>query len=220
MKSPELPDFDRAFEYENAFYLSCDSSRMSKALAHYELFKMTVDLPGAIVECGVFKGASFARFAMFRDLFSHAHSKRLVGFDTFGDFPETAFEADKVRRESFVQAAGGRSLSTDQLRAMLRHKGCDRNVDLVAGDVRETIPAYLAAHRELKISLLNLDTDVYEPAVVILEHLYPRLVPGGVLLLDDYGVFPGETRAVDDYFQGKASIRKFPWAQSPCYLIK
>ena len=62
-----LPDFSKAFEYENNFYLSCDNTRLSKIIAHYELFKMTMHLPGAIVECGVFKGASLVRFAGFRD---------------------------------------------------------------------------------------------------------------------------------------------------------
>jgi len=59
----KLPDFTKTFEYENNFYLSCDNTRLSKILAHYELFKMAKDLPGAMVECGVFKGASFVRFA-------------------------------------------------------------------------------------------------------------------------------------------------------------
>ncbi len=58
-----LPDFQKAFEYENNFYLSCDNTRLSKILAHYELFKMARELPGAIVECGVFKGTSLVRFA-------------------------------------------------------------------------------------------------------------------------------------------------------------
>ena len=65
----ELPDFSQTFTYENNFYLSCSPERIGKLLAHYELYKLTRDLPGAMVECGVFKGASLARFSMFRDLF-------------------------------------------------------------------------------------------------------------------------------------------------------
>jgi len=82
-----LPDFSKAFEYENNFYLSCDNTRLSKILAHYELFKATMDLPGEIVECGVFKGASFVRFAGFRDLFCNPFNHKLIGFDIFGKFP-------------------------------------------------------------------------------------------------------------------------------------
>ena len=80
-----LPDFSKAFEYENNFYLSCDNTRISKIIAHYELFKMTMHLPGAIVECGVFKGASLVRFAGFRDLFGNSYSRKIIGFDIFGN---------------------------------------------------------------------------------------------------------------------------------------
>ncbi|WP_287256989.1 hypothetical protein [Moorena sp. SIO4E2] len=72
----ELPDFNRAFEYENNFYLSCDPTRIGKILAHYELYKMVSNVPGAIVECGVLKGTSLVRFASFRDLFSNSSSKK------------------------------------------------------------------------------------------------------------------------------------------------
>ena len=104
---------------------------------------------------------------------------------------------------------------------VLEHKRCERFVELVAGDITQTVPKYVKEHPELRISLLNLDTDIYEPAVTILEHLYPRIVPGGVLILDDYGVFPGETKAVDDFFHGQdVTINKFPFCMTPCYIVK
>lgn len=94
-------------------------------------------------------------------------------------------------------------------------------MELIKGDITLTVPDYLKSHPELKISLLNLDTDIYEPAVTILENLYPRLVNGGILIIDDYGVFPGETKAVDEYFQNKnVIIRKFSFAKTPSYIIK
>jgi hypothetical protein len=214
------PDPARAWEYENGFYLTASTTRTGKLLAHYELFKLIVDLPGALIECGVFKGASFTRFAAFRQLLMSPHSKKLIGFDVFGNFPETDFLADVKLRDDFVSAAGTEGISVDQLHAVLQQLDVDTNVELVAGDITETVPTYVQANPELKISLLNLDTDIYEPAVVILKELYPRLVPGGVLLLDDYGVFPGETAAVDEYFQGQQTIRKFPFSNTPCYVIK
>jgi len=217
----ELPDFKQDFLWENNFYLSCDITRISKILAHYELFKLVRNVPGAIVECGVFKGASLARFAAFRDLFGNPFSKRIIAFDTFGEFPATEHEPDKTKRERFVQLAGAQSISVEQMKVVLEHKRCDRFIELVAGDICCTVPSYVQKHPELKISLLNLDTDIYEPAVIILESLYPRLESGGVLILDDYGTFPGETKAVDDYFKGRGvQIRKFPFCMTPCYLVK
>ena len=217
----KLPDFNKAFEYENNFYLSCDITRISKLLAHYELYKIVREVPGAIVECGVFKGASFARFAMFRDLFGNPFSKKIIGFDTFGKFPETEFPADKEMRKRCIDVAGDQSISKQHLLDVLKHKGIDKFVELVEGDITKTVPEYLNSEPGIKISLLNLDTDIYEPAVTVLEYLYPRLVNGGIIILDDYGAFPGETKAVDDYFKGtNVKIRKFSFCMTPCYIIK
>lgn len=175
----QLPDFTRAFEYENNFYLSCDNTRISKLLAHYEFFKMIDHLPGAIVECGVFKGASLVRFAAFRDLFENAYSRKIIGFDIFGKFPETKYEDDQKYRQRFIDGTGGGvSISVDQLTTVLNHKRVNENVELIKGDITQTVPDYIKNNPHLKISLLNLDTDVYEPAIVILEQFYPRIVRG------------------------------------------
>jgi hypothetical protein len=216
-----LPNFEKAFDYENNFYLSCDITRISKILAHYELFKLINEIPGAIVECGVLKGASLSRFTMFREIFSNPFSKKIIGFDTFGKFPETSFEDDKKPREQQIKSAGLESISKEQLSNVLKHKGIDKNIELIEGDITKTVPEYVKNNPELKISLLNLDTDIYEPAVTILENLYPRITNGGILVLDDYETFPGEAKAVDDYFKDKKiQIQKFSFCMTPCYVIK
>jgi len=216
-----MPDFSQSFEYEKDFYLSCDITRISKILAHYELYKKTVSLPGAFIECGLFKGASFTLFAAIRELLENSYARTLIGFDTFGMYPETQFADDNELRRSFIETAGEQSISREQMIEVLKRKNLYRNVELIEGDITRTVPAYVKAHPELKISLLNLDTDIYEPAVTILEHLYPRIANGGILILDDYGVFPGETKAVDDYFNGMdITISKFPFRRGPCFIVK
>lgn len=215
-----LPDFTKSFEYENNFYLSSDITRISKILAQYELFKLVENIPGEIVECGIFKGTSLVRFATFRDLFGNKFSKKIIGFDIFWKFPETNFHDDIKVRRKFVDAAGEESISKKQLIQILKYKGLDKNVELVEGDIVKTVPKYVEKHPELKISILNLDTDIYEPAVTILENLYPRISKGGILILDDYSTFPGETKAVDDFFKDKnIDILKFSFCMTPCYLI-
>lgn len=217
----QLPDFDKAFDYENNFYLSCSSQRMSKLVAHYELFKMITDLPGAIVECGVFRGSSFLRWAMFRTLFGGNFSRKLIGFDTFGPFPEATFEQDKAMRDRFVTGVGSESITREELMTVLAHKGANEHVELVEGDVTKTIPEYVRKNPALRIAMIHVDIDLYEPSVTILEELYPRLVRGGVLILDDYGIFPGESKAVDDYFRKEGlTVKKFSHALSPCYIVK
>jgi Macrocin-O-methyltransferase (TylF) len=217
----ELPDFNKTYDYENYFYWTCDNQRIGKLLAHHELFKMSADIEGAIIECGLFKGASFIRFAVYRNLFLNSGSKKLIGFDSFGKFPDAKFEPDIKMRFDFVKECGEESISTEQLMEILKFKHCDKNVELIAGDITKTIPDYIAKNPDLKISLLNLDVDLYEPSVTILEHLYPRLQKGGILILDDYGIYPGETKAAEDYFKDKkVTIKKFPYSMTPNYLIK
>lgn len=215
----KLPDLKKSFEYENNFYLSCDLKRISKILAHYELFKMVNNLPGAIVECGVFKGISLVRFAMFRDLFGNEFSKKIIGFDTYDEFPETKFKDDVPIREKFIKNAGNQSISRKQLEKILKHKNLS-NISLVPGDICQTVPEFVKRNPQLKISMLNLDTDIYEPAVTILKYLFPLIVKGGILVLDDYGVFPGETKAVDEYFNNNVEIKKFNFCMTPSYIIK
>lgn len=215
----KLPNPKNSFEYENSFYLSCDNSRIGKLMAHYELFKMSMDKPGSIIECGVFKGVSLIRFASFRDLLNKK-SKKIIGFDAFGTFPETKFAKDKRLREKFIRDAGKSGISKSQLSQILKRKKLEK-IELIQGDVTETIPKYVKKNPKLKINFLNLDTDIYEPAITILEYLYPRMVKGGILALDDYRVFPGETKAVDEYFAGKnVKIHKFAFSSTPHYIIK
>jgi len=216
-----LPVFAKSFEYENDFVLSCDSSRIGKLIAQYELYKMASEVPGAIVECGVFKGNSLCKFAMFRELFGSKSAKKIIGFDVFGKFPQTKFEDDKKSRKKFIVEAGLEGISKKQLLDVLKHKNANTFVELVKGDITKTVPNYVRAHPELRISLLNIDVDIYEPAVIILKHLYPRVVPGGIILLDDYGVFAGETKAVEEYFDSqKIQIKKFSYSMTPSYIIK
>ena len=216
----KLPNSKDSFNYENNFYLSCDNSRIGKFMAHYELFKMSIDVPGSIIECGVFKGTSLIRFAAFRNLLKKK-SKKIIGFDMFGKFPETKFEKDQKMRKKFIKDAGLNSISKKQLTQIMKRKKLNEKMELIEGDITKTIPTYLEKNPKLKISFLNLDTDIYEPAVTILENLYPRITKGGILVLDDYGVFPGETKAVNEYFaKKKIEIKKFPFSKTPHYIIK
>ena len=68
---------------------------------------------------------------------------------------------------------------------------------------------------------MHIDTDVYEPAVTILENMYDRIVNGGIIMFDDYGTFPGETKAVDEFFADKGLIiEKLPMSHIPSFIIK
>jgi len=216
----KLPDFDQKFNYENDFYLSCESSRIAKSIAQYKLFEKTANIKGDIVECGVFKGASFSRFAMFREILN-IDSKKIIGFDSFDDFPETKLAEDKDLRDKFILEAGGKSISENQLHNVLAQKHCDKNIQLIKGDIVNTVPSFVKSNQDLKISILNLDVDIYEPSVVILEHLYPLISNGGIMILDDYNTFHGETNAINEFIADKdITIHEPLFINSPYFIIK
>lgn len=221
-KSNEFLGFDtgKCWDYENGFYLTSHVTRLSKALAQYELYKTVVGLPGHVVECGVYKGASFVRFATFRQILESPYSRKIIGFDAFGRFPENG---EDTSNRAFIRdftAEGGDGISRKALLQALSHKGIE-NVELIEGDICATVPKYAKDHPELKISLLHVDVDVYHPTKVILENFFKRVVAGGLIIFDDYGTVEGETRALDEFLQSshiKSLIEKLSISHIPAYI--
>ena len=210
---------DQQWDYENGFYLTSHMTRLAKMLAHYELYKSVVNLPGHIVECGVYKGASLIRFATFRAVLESPYSRKVIGFDAFGKFPSQERPSDQEFADMF-ERQGGSGISVEQLKEVLAHKSFE-NFELVQGDICDTIPKYLSEHPEPKIALLHVDVDVYEPSVVILNNLYERVVRGGLVVFDDFGTVAGETKAIDEFFAGKdVQIEKLPISHIPSFIRK
>ncbi len=145
-------DTAHQWDYENGFYLTSHVSRLPKAIAHYELYKSIIGLPGQVVECGIYKGASIVRFATFREMLESSHSRKIIGFDVFGKFP-AQHDCDDARFAEKFEAADGDGISVDELKEVFSHKAF-QNYHLVPGDISETVPKYVAEHPELKIALL------------------------------------------------------------------
>lgn len=160
-------------------------------------------IEGDIVECGVWRGGSMMAAAL--TMLECGGRRRIHLFDTFEGMPPPA-AADRdltgVSAATLLAAEQRESGDTwafsplDQVRANLRSTGYPAElVRFVPGRVEETIPE--AAPE--RIAVLRLDTDWYESTRHELEHLYPRLAVGGVLIVDDYGHWQGARRAVDEY---------------------
>ena len=160
-------------------------------------------IEGDIVECGVWRGGSMMAAAL--TMLECGGRRRIHLFDTFEGMPPPA-AADRdltgVSAATLLAAEQRESGDTwafsplDQVRANLRSTGYPAElVRFVPGRVEETIPE--AAPE--RIAVLRLDTDWYESTRHELEHLFPRLAVGGVLIIDDYGHWQGARRAVDEY---------------------
>jgi hypothetical protein len=187
----------------NTLLLSPDTSRVRKLLVRYELFKLAADVPGDIVECGVFKGAGWMYWLKLLDLYSRGEQKRVVGFDTFGSFADSLLDYERESAAAYVTEAAFEGVQPEAILALSQDAGF-KNGELVSGDVIETIPDYVAKNPGFRISLLNLDFDTYQGTKVALEHLYDLVTPGGIIILDEYGKRGwGESDAVDEFFSGK-----------------
>jgi hypothetical protein len=212
-------EIEQQWNYENGFYLTSHLTRLSKMLAHYELYKSIVNLPGQIVECGVFKGASLIRFATFREILESPYSRKIIGFDAFGRFPEQDDATDQAFVEQFESVAGS-GISVAELETVFSHKGFV-NYEFIQGNIVDTIPDYISTHPELKIALLHIDVDVYKPSLVILKYLFDRVVKGGLIVLDDFGTVAGETKAIDEFFSKRdVIIEKLPISHIPSFVRK
>lgn len=215
-------DETKDFMYENGFYLTSQPYRMGNILSHWELYKMITNLPGGVLELGVFKGGSLIQWATFRELLENQNSRKIIGFDIFGHFPgDDSVKSDQEFIRNWNETFEGEFISEEEIMKSLAVKGIG-NVELVKGDIRQTLPAYLEKNGGLKLSLLHIDTDVYEPCKTGLELLYDRVVEGGLIVFDDYGCVEGETRAADEFFSGKGmELHKFPFSHNkPCYMVK
>lgn len=221
MASSDMGEVTDPYHYENEFYRTSSPARIGKLLAHSKLYEQILTVPGAVVECGVFKGNSLFRWASFRTLFDSSSERPIVAFDTFADFPSAIREDDRHVLSGFLRDAGSLSLSEADIHAALDGKGCGENVELVAGDLLQSLPRYVGERPALRVALLHVDVDLYEPTCVVLEQLVPRLSTGGVCVLDDYGIFPGATDAIDRYcLEYGYHIQKFSYVRSPSYFVK
>jgi hypothetical protein len=205
---------------------------IARFLARYELFKLGIDLPGCVVECGVFTGGGLMSWMHFSSVLEpYNHTRRIVGFDSFSGFT-SVHERDRGRYDSdFLRVQG---LGTPHgLLAELQSLAAihDRNrplghlskIEFVAGDAVQTIPDYVASNPHLLISHLYLDFDLYEPTVAALEHLLPRVVGGGIVAFDELNCmeFPGETQALLERFDlSQISLRRVGMDPYITYFVR
>jgi hypothetical protein len=208
--SPE----DRAIMERAGPYTMTGIARM-QALIDAVRYCVARDIPGDFAECGVWRGGSV--LAMILTLQELGRDDREIHlYDTFEGMTEpteqdvSSHDAPAVETWREAQGAGERAwpeyfdpstFNEDTVRETLLATGypADR-LHLVAGPVEETLPARAPE----RLALLRLDTDWYESTRHELEHLYPRLAEGGVLIIDDYGHWQGARRAVDEYFSAQA----------------
>lgn len=158
-------------------------------------------IEGDIVECGIWLGGNII---LARKL---SPQRTCWLYDTFSGMPEPGpFDVKRSGVRAIDRYAGkiGKwtAASIDEVRRALKETETldEARVRFIEGRVEDTLKDQ--ANIPDKIALLRLDTDWHASTKVELEVLYPLLVPGGILIVDDYGHWQGARKAVDDYFAG------------------
>ncbi len=213
------------WSHENLFYLTSDKSRIKKLIDHYEIYKKISKINGDIIECGVFKGVSLIRFLTFRDIDKSSKIKKVYGFDVFGNFPKSALDKGHKKRDNnfakYHDKKIGLGINVKKLNNILKNKGF-KNFKLIKGDVTKTIDKFLNKKKNLKISLLHLDMDIYFPTKYTLNKLFKYIVKNGVILIDDYKHIKGATVALDEFLNENKhlKIQKISKTSRPSFIIK
>lgn len=218
------PDFEKHFMETatspaiklNAFSRFVPRQAQSTYLFKWELFKRVEKIHGSIVELGVFQGGGLFSFANFSTITEpYNYQRKIIGFDTFAGFPDIATEDEKTQTTHPHRRTGGFNVSKDHFSELQesihqfdqnRYLSERTKIELIKGDVCDSIPEYLDQNPHLLISLLYFDMDLYKPTLFALEALYDRVVKGGIVAFDEINDarWPGETTAFLEFFADKA----------------
>jgi O-methyltransferase len=168
------------------------------------------NLDGDFVECGVWKGGNILLYKLLSDFYGL--NKTIFAYDTFegmsapedvdidlnGNFANKILLENK-KSENLLNIHCFSTINS--VKKNISEYTNLKNINFIIGPVEKSL--LLEKNLPKKISILRLDTDWYASTKIELEILYPRLVRGGVLIIDDYGHWQGARKAVDEYFFNK-----------------
>lgn len=188
---------------------------LGRFLALYEAYKIALPYAGHIAEAGMYLGSGTIFFAKLTRLFEPESLTLVFGFDWFHGAQGTGAESGLVEKGAYAE-------SFERVKELVRVQGLDDVVRVNNLDLANDLPAYFAEHPHLQFKLVFLDCGYYDVVRSCIEHFWPRLTPGGVLLLDNFNheTAPGEARAVRELLPDRP-IRTFNFAFQPtAYIIK
>lgn len=165
------------------------------------LFNEVKHLEGDLAECGVYRGGTLIPVGLC--LKKERLRKVIYGFDSFQGFDASA-DVDVAlggAPDAEKRRGGFGDTSLEHVAAKVRRFALGQHVELVKGYLASTLPHY----SRFRFCLVHLDVDIYESYKVGLEFFYPRVVSGGMILLDEYNdpPWPGCNKAVDEFLADK-----------------
>jgi len=166
-----------------------------------DLLRETAALPGHVIEAGVWRGANLLFMAKLLQIWDPYGSKIVHGFDDFVGYTKEKF-SPSLDGEA-VGLEGSYTGDLEALQRLMRLYDLDGPVELHIGLIEETLPQFFQDNPSLDISFVYLDTDLYTSTATVLEEVHPRLVDGGIIVLDEHNFSnrPGESAAVREFLK-------------------
>jgi len=197
----ERPMPDDQYLINQGLYMR--SSALAKILFINEMFEMILDIPGIIVEFGCWWGQNLVLFENLRAIYEPFNqSRRIVGFDTFKGY--TSFSNKDRCGETIKEGSYNLPDNYKQYLEKLIDYHEKNNVlanvkkhQVIEGDVTQTVPKFFKDNPETVVALAYFDCGLYKPVKVCIETIKSYLIPGSVLMLDEFNSpeQPGETIA-------------------------
>ena len=211
----------------NNFILSQDTKVFGKLLARTLLMEQVKDLPGDIVECGVFKGTGMLTFLKIKHFLCPNSGKKVIGFDFFNS-EKLVGSLSGIDKEAMGTLFDKRNYKHEDDHVQLFGdfvKSCgfeDHEFELVAGDITKTAHDYVRDRPGFRISLLYIDLDLDIPTYEALSAMWDRVVKGGIVVFDEYAFHKwSEADGVDRFFADKdIQIKTLNYICPTAYVIK
>ena len=219
-------------EKERSLGLFLRGSLLARIIATQELYLKIVDLPGTIFDVGTWRGQTAVLCENFRAIYEPLNFRRkIVGFDTFDGYPDFSKKDKPLRfQKKGTYQAGGIDYVEYLKKLICLHEksnamGHNHNKhEIIVGNTKETIPLYFKDNPHSLISLAFLDLNSYESTYDALTHIYPKIVPSGIIAfwqLQNHEVH-GEGGVYNDLINSKYSHECLKSRVYPglCYIIK
>ena len=210
MKKTVTNDNQNLYDNFNGFILSDDTRIFNKLITRALLYDKIKDIPGDIVECGVFKGSGTFTFLKLKNIFNPNSSKKVIGFDFFNTDELIKSIQNGQDKDPMNTLFDSRNFKhTDSFKTQLENNILEAGFNqsefmLIAGDVSLTTKDFSRNNPGFKIALLYMDVDLELPTYDVLTNLWDNMTKGGLIVFDEYGHHKwSESKGVDRFLEEK-----------------
>ena len=195
-------------------FLFASRQLVTEIVTRIKIFEKILDVQGDIIECGTFQGNNLMLFAHLSSIFEpYSFNRKIYGFDTFEGFKSISkYDPKDINENTFSNANLNILKKAINLFDLNRSVGHINKINIIKGDATKTIPNFYKKNKNLLISLLYIDFDIFEPTKTALDVFASSVVKGGIIVFDqiNYDKFRGESLAFKNYFKSnKYKLRKF-----------